>query len=701
MSGSGTDNTDNEQGKEAPKVPAADLGSEVDEELMALAPPPPGLRQALFIILFLVLSGFMIVWFSPELRYLLQAFGGPVQLGEAQDVDEASLEPQTFVSIDGLPMVNRTVTFNEGVKWFAMSDTERKMFPLSGKTNLFVQWTVPESHKAFGAKPPVPSHFEGHLVNRDGMGPNFDKVWLFYDCLEVHSLNRCKYCLGRNNMNECRDAFTCVERNSPEECGMILGRSVGSLESEIAAGGEGAAAAEELLAARREHDLAVASVRLEELASQSASLSRDHEGPGEDTAVNELRSKVLALRMKELEIRSSAARHTVDSMSADARAQVEAALQELDRLRTEEPALLARLKALRSFVEIGDELEHLKGRCEWVRREITKLEPEQRVALESWTVDPETAEGKSINDQLGDLEQALSGFRKSASLETDGGVEAEIDGGVHDSGVQEQVQEGKVQDRGPESFDDPMSWKVFESFGRLIARAEALQRKLRRVEIGQVPQFDRWAARSNTVLHLCRGDAKDDCRLPKGLRSEEVVGSLHVLEEMLKGVDPDDPESPLLSRRISDEMEKLEAMRARTSEIGALAGVKEMEVSIPVQDLISRLKTATTREDLDRMESELLDTKRMLMERGFWPPQFRGIPREMASLEEALGRPEIEALQRELDSLKELRGKRRWIVVDGEVPIDKLWVVLVYLLLGVMIVLNLRKLWRFWIAWRA
>ncbi len=54
-----------------------------------------------------------------------------------------------------------------------------------------------------------------------------------------------------------------------------------------------------------------------------------------------------------------------------------------------------------------------------------------------------------------------------------------------------------------------------------------------------------------------------------------------------------------------------------------------------------------------------------------------------------------------LDALAAAVDRSDWVLVDGDVPIDSIWVVVVYLLLGVMIVINVRKLWRFWLAWRA
>jgi hypothetical protein len=58
-------------------------------------------------------------------------------------------------------------------------------------------------------------------------------------------------------------------------------------------------------------------------------------------------------------------------------------------------------------------------------------------------------------------------------------------------------------------------------------------------------------------------------------------------------------------------------------------------------------------------------------------------------------------IERRIDELEELVGPPIWILIDGETPGDKIWVVAVYLVFLVMIVFNLRRLYRFWIAWRS
>jgi hypothetical protein len=166
---------------------AASKPDDIDEDLLALSGPPPSLRYGLFTALIIVLSVAMLVWFFPDLHYLLQGFGEPEHLGEASDIDFSKLKSSTYASVDGIPWITKTIAFNEGVKWFSMSDTSRKLFPLTGQPRLFVQWTVPDEVKAYRdpkvnpSTPLLPGYFEGLLVRRDRYSKNYEKLWSFVE----------------------------------------------------------------------------------------------------------------------------------------------------------------------------------------------------------------------------------------------------------------------------------------------------------------------------------------------------------------------------------------------------------------------------------------------------------------------------------------------------------------------------------------
>ncbi|MCP4198470.1 MAG: hypothetical protein GY762_15075 [Proteobacteria bacterium] len=164
---------------------ALDASAAIDEELLALSEPPVSLRYGLVTLLVIALSIVMLVWFFPEFKYLMAGIGGPRQLGDAADVDLSTLESNVFVSVEGIPWVTKTVAYNDGIKWFALSDTSRKLFPLMGQRKLLVRWTVPQKNKVYRdpqshpSSPSLPGYFEGHLLRYDKYSSRYQHIWDF------------------------------------------------------------------------------------------------------------------------------------------------------------------------------------------------------------------------------------------------------------------------------------------------------------------------------------------------------------------------------------------------------------------------------------------------------------------------------------------------------------------------------------------
>ncbi len=678
---------------------------EVDEELLALAPPPPSIRQAIFVGLVLALTIVMLVWFSPELRYFLRSFEGPVHLGEAPDIDTGSLSSHTYVSINGLPMINETLVFNEGVKWFAQSDTERKMFSLSGQPDIFVQWAMPDEHKAYRdpefdpVSPPLPAFFEGHLIRRGELGPNFDKVWIFFDCLNVHTVSRCKYCLGRTSMDSCREAFTCLERNTSEQCGELLERSADGLASEIedlenkVSSGESPqenrkkiAHLTDLKMSFREQGVAVKAVRLEEMSARADRLLRmvgDRERERRD--LESIRTEVLGMQFEDIVTRAGKPASVVESFKGDDRKQLDLALERYRKLVEAEPAKIEDLKAIQAVIEIGNGLERLKERLAWIDERIVKLSPANMGPLKKLKLDSEKSTGAQILAAVEMLEQALS-------KPPGPGEETVADAGPADNRPGANIDE----------IEEPDVKRTLLALRAIASRADSLQDRVAFVEPGQIPDFDKWATKSNTVLHLCRSTLRDGCKIPKGLRTDEIIGALDRLEKMLEGVVPEDGEVPALSSKLDQGIDNLDEIRKGIQELEARFGIVELEVIEPLDALRKSIAfLADKPEGAPKVTRELERVRRMMMERGFYSTQLKGMPEELAAIEKTLDARILSKLDERLDALAATIDRSDWVLVDGEVPIDNIWVLFVYLLLIAMIVVNVRKLWRFWLAWRA
>jgi hypothetical protein len=678
---------------------------EVDEELLALAPPPPSIRQALFVGFVLALTIVMLVWFSPELRYFLRSFEGPTHLGEAPDIDTGSLSSHTYVSINGLPMINETLVFNEGVKWFAQSDTERKMFSLSGQPDIFVQWAMPDEHKAYRdpefdpVSPPLPAFFEGHLIRRGEIGPNFDKVWVFFDCLNVHTISRCKYCLGRTSMDSCREAFTCLERNTPEQCGELLERSadglaseIGDLENKVSRGEspqenrKRIAHLTDLELSLREQGVAVKAVRLEEMSARADRLLRMVGiGEREKRDLESIRTEVLGLQFEDMTTRAGKPASVVDSFKGDDRAQLDLALERYRKLVEAEPAKIEDLKAIQAVIEIGNGLERLKERLAWLDERIVKLDPAHMGPLKKLKLDPDKSTGAEILAAVEMLEYALS---KPPEPREEIGADA----GPTDERPGTDIDE----------IDEPDAGRTALALRAVASRADSLQDRVAFVEPGAIPDFDKWATKSNTVLHLCRSTSKDGCKIPKGLRTDEIIGALDRLEKMLEGVVVVDGEVPALSSKLDQGIDDLDEIRKGIRELEARSGMVELEVMEPLHALEKSIASlADEPGGAPEVTRELEQVRRMMMERGFYSTQLKGMPRELAAIEKTLDAGILSKLDERLDALAATIDRSDWVLVDGDVPIDNIWVLFIYLLLVVMIVINVKKLWRFWLAWRA
>jgi hypothetical protein len=171
----------------APAAPTDPAEEGIDEELLALSGPPPSLWYGVVTLAVILLSIIMLVWFFGDLRFLLRGLGEPRELGDAASVDTSTLEHDSYVSIEGIPWFTRTVEFKDGIKWFVQSDNSRKLFPLIGQPEIFVQWAVPDKYKAYRdpakdpTKPFLPSSFEGRLVRRDRFNRNYDRIWDFVE----------------------------------------------------------------------------------------------------------------------------------------------------------------------------------------------------------------------------------------------------------------------------------------------------------------------------------------------------------------------------------------------------------------------------------------------------------------------------------------------------------------------------------------
>ena len=672
-------------------------GDETDEDLMALSPPPPSPRFLVFTGAVLVLSVTMLFWFTPELKFFLSQFTGPVALGEAADIDLSKLSSGQYATVKGLPMVQRTLTFKEGVKWFMLSDNTRKFFPLAGRPNFYVQWTETDAHKAYRdpeSNPGVvgpPSEFKGHLVSRESLGNNYDAVFVFYDCLKYHYLGRCNRCLGQTSQDVCRDTFVCAENNDPELCSELLTQSEKRIKDELDAlrqsgdKNERIQSLEAMQNAQREHRVSIQSVKLEEMVQLAARLRRLAEKSG-----SELRSKLekvydslFSLRLEELTVRAANAYRTLGALSVTQREDVKTAVKALEERRAEKARITDELKIMRIFINIGDELERLKKRTLTIRKKAAFIPIEKLKTLAAFN--PDTREGNEIIDAVGRLETSIAEIERAIWRKNlgDGGMPAEIvDGGAVDG-----IATIPLPPVSAELAANPDYIKLLENLDGVVARVDAALSKLKVLMPGQNKQFDEWAVKPDVLGTI-----------PEGLREVRVIGALAKLEQLLNELpSSDDADKPSLAEVYNENIDELERASSEVNALEKKPGLNEYILT----DRISRLKSGKSGDDGEtsrqrRMESLLAD----LSAAGLYLFKLKGAPDEMAKLEKLLSSERLDPLEASMKSMEESLTNGDWVLVDGEIPLDKIWVVVVYLVLLFMIFVNLRKIWRFFLAYK-
>jgi len=130
--------------------------------LVALTAPPQTQRVVTLTVMAaaVVAALALVLSLSGDMRYAF-ARSQPHDLGDARQVDVASLESNSYVHLKGIPTVARAVRFTRGL------GTQYRVFPLSGQRQIYVQI---EEH---GGESFVRSEFSGRLVTFEDLGGRY------------------------------------------------------------------------------------------------------------------------------------------------------------------------------------------------------------------------------------------------------------------------------------------------------------------------------------------------------------------------------------------------------------------------------------------------------------------------------------------------------------------------------------------------
>lgn len=678
---------------------------EVDEDLLALPPPPPNPRFLIFVLMILTMSVVMMVWFFPELRYFLSAFREPLQLGEAADLDPGKLEADRLAEVDGFPLIQRTLTYKEGVKWFMMSDNMRKIFPLAGQPHLFVQWAESAAHKAYRdpeTNPGVlgpPSHFRGHLVTREGMGTNYDGVWVFYDCLKFHYLGRCNYCLGRTSLDECRKSFVCAESNGPEACGEILSRSEGPVQEEIEASEKrGDSEAKErltqILSSLKENAVLTRSVELEELGIRAGRLQDRAvwEKSPLTASLDKIRGEIIKIRTAELEIRAVDALRTISTLDEAKKQTLRSLRGELDTLTTDEADLVSTLKTMKVLVQMGDGIHRWKKRTTAIMEKAAIL---PLSAIEKHAeFDPATPKGtvlldtlSALESEIADKERALKLPSKTASDDTDQDTGASVT-------AAENSTDTAVAPATPPVLDGNPKYELLKTkLNALASRFRALEIRLGNVLPGQLPALEKWAKKPDVLGNT-----------PDALMEPRVLAGISEIERMTAAVSTavDTPEEPdfVLAREMNDKIDQLNAMRARMKKIPTTPGFNELKIADLLTALQKSLSDTMSRNQASVAAGAIDGLIADMITHNLYLANLKGAPDALNAIGSLITEEKLKSFKADLAPAIQTLEPTDFVLIDGEIPMDKLWVVLIYLVLLTMAIVNIRKVIRFVDAYR-
>jgi hypothetical protein len=390
------------------------------------------------------------------------------------------------------------------------------------------------------------------------------------------------------------------------------------------------------------------------------------------------------LRVGELRLRATHALRTVNSLSAVDKKKVESDRAGLDSLKAKRDAQMEALTVLKAFVQIGEALDKLRKRSAAAKTEIALLSLPEIGKLSEW--DPRSSEGKHIADAVAALEIAIAEQKKAHGIvgkRHDAGA-APPDAGVNDA------EAPSLPSPSSEVLASPAYQRLTAHLDVLIERVRALIERLDSIGPGDVPELEKWALTPDVLGNI-----------PDAVRETAVVESLHKLELMLGGAaSPGGADTPSLIRRLNSGIDRLNELNKAIETSENRPGAKEFAVQTGLLALEHALAKGVVGAESDAVDRQIDQLIESMTTNNLYISQMKGAPELMARFENLLKPERIEKLSMRLDTFATTLERGDWVVIDREIPLDKLWVVLVYGILLMMIVINVKKLLRFWRAYK-
>lgn len=152
-----------------PLAPAVGLETEADPELLALPAPPRGQRLVAMVLMAAVVGLALGLMSSvrSDLAYALQP-DRALFLGDAVQLDPATLPSNAYVRVRGTPMLSGMVHFETGL-W----GSPQVVFPLAGQRHVFVQVSA---QALSDPRTAARTEFAGRMITLGELGGRFRVV---------------------------------------------------------------------------------------------------------------------------------------------------------------------------------------------------------------------------------------------------------------------------------------------------------------------------------------------------------------------------------------------------------------------------------------------------------------------------------------------------------------------------------------------
>ncbi|MBN2801508.1 MAG: hypothetical protein JXR91_00285 [Deltaproteobacteria bacterium] len=712
-----SDNNDNEENKNG-LLPEdnfydKDLSNDdIDEELMALAPPPPAIQEAIFIMVILGFSIFILYLFFPQAKYFVKAFSKPENLGDAANINTAKLAGDSYVRVEGMPLVNRTVTFSTGTKWFS-GDIYRKMAPVGGNSSLLAQWHTPNPNiKQEKDILTPPSDFAGRLKKREELSKNYNKFWPFFDCLNFHDTSQCKFCIGKKSLDDCRPVFTCVDNYPIELCDITAFNSKEEIETRIAKLDEQLntskndsivteiASYKVALNAVENIELLTQQVKLEEYFTRLERLAAYNKG---NKDIEALQLEILDKMTDELSVLFIEPNNKLKSLSKPIREKLENAIHNMDEANEKLKIISIEKKKLGPLVDVNRELADF---IVVIDETISKLKLGKDVdsLISGWKLNNDASGDeiynkvltlnasviKSIN-LIKDNESNVNTDQVDKDKESDEKINEPDSDNIKDSDIRSAEAIDKTQGDAEVADSDiaqlsSEAQRVIDNLFTLRNRLTTLGRKINTLNPGDSKELDKWADKTDIVGSL-----------PKALRAQRVITSVQKIEGFVK----DTKESTDISLKqrykklLADEKENREKVKTT----GLLSGVEEFKIIKDFENLKSKKERFIEGRDFSEYSKRLFSLFEIYKSKDFYPADLGNHAEVKSSLIKFFKNCKMDQYDTKISSLEMKIGRPVFVLLDGEKPGDNLWILFVYLIIPVLMFVNIRRLLRFIRFW--